>query len=128
MAPTRKMDLHQLIGEKDPRKFERISANIFQQSEQGSLYVAKQIAEYIRAQQLKGELAVLGLATGSSPVKVYDLLVRFHREEALSFHNVVTFNLDEYYPMDPAALQSYRRFMDEHLFHHVDIDPARIYI
>ena len=66
---------------------------------------------------------MLGLATGSTPVGVYDELVRLHREEGLSFANVMTFNLDEYYPMQPNELQSYVRFMREHLFDLVDI-PA----
>ena len=64
---------------------------------------------------------MLGLATGTTPVGVYDELVRLHREEGLSFANVITFNLDEYYPMQPDELQSYVRFMREHLFDLVDI-------
>ena len=64
---------------------------------------------------------VLGLATGSSPVGVYDELVRLHKEEGLSLSNVITFNLDEYYPMQSFELQSYERFMREHLFDHVDV-------
>ena len=59
---------------------------------------------------------------------VYAELARMHREENLSFKNVVTFNLDEYYPMEPQNLQSYVRFMREHLFDMVDIDPANIHI
>lgn len=71
---------------------------------------------------------MLGLATGSTPCQVYSELVRLHREDGLSFANVVTFNLDEYYPMDPGALQSYHRFMREHLFDHVDLSPENIHI
>src|SRR5690606_11534365 len=71
---------------------------------------------------------VLGLATGSTPTRVYEELVRLHREEGLSFQNVVTFNLDEYYPMQPDSLQSYVRFMNEYLFDHVDIDRANVHI
>ena len=69
-------------------------------------------------------MAVVGLATGSTPQGVYEELVRLHREEGLSFRNAITFNLDEYWPMRPEELQSYRRFMQEHLFDHVDIDPS----
>ena len=71
---------------------------------------------------------MLGLATGSTPVKVYDELIRLHREEGLSFADVVTFNLDEYVPMPPDELQSYRRFMNEHLFDHVDIKPENAHV
>ena len=68
------------------------------------------------------------MATGSTPVGVYAELVRMHREEDLSFQNVVTFNLDEYFPMGPENLQSYVRFMNEHLFDLVDIDKDNIHI
>ncbi|MEM9935388.1 MAG: glucosamine-6-phosphate deaminase, partial [Bacteroidota bacterium] len=72
--------------------------------------------------------AVLGLATGSTPTSVYAELVRLHQEEGLSFRNVVTFNLDEYFPMAPDALQSYVRFMNEHLFDHIDIDKNLVHV
>src|SRR5207247_4995756 len=71
---------------------------------------------------------VLGLATGSTPLGVYRELIRLHREEGLSFGRVVTFNLDEYYPMEPESIHSYRRFMWENLFRHVDIEPERVHL
>ncbi len=71
---------------------------------------------------------MLGLATGSTPVGVYAELVRLHVEEGLSFDNVMTFNLDEYYPMQPQELQSYVRFMNEHLFDHINIPPDHVHI
>jgi glucosamine-6-phosphate deaminase len=71
---------------------------------------------------------VLGLATGSTPTRVYDFLVKFHKEEGLSFSNVITFNLDEYYPMDTDSIHSYVRFMNEHLFDHIDIKKSNINI
>jgi len=101
---------------------------VFAQARQASVAVAAEIASLIRQRQSEQRNCVLGLATGSSPVSVYDELVRMHREEELSLANVVTFNLDEYYPMQPNELQSYVRFMHEYLFDHVDIDPANIYI
>jgi len=70
----------------------------------------------------------LGLATGSSPIVVYDELIRMHKEEGLSFANVITFNLDEYYPMDKKNIQSYHYFMHENLFNHIDILPENIHI
>lgn len=75
-----------------------------------------------------GKRCVLGLATGSTPMEIYRELVRKHQHEGLSFAHVVTFNLDEYYPMHPSALQSYHRFMFEHLFDHIDIRPENIHI
>lgn len=66
---------------------------------------------------------MLGLATGSTPIKLYKELVRLHKEEGLSFKNVITFNLDEYFPIDQDAPQSYWSFMHHHLFNHIDIDP-----
>jgi glucosamine-6-phosphate deaminase len=93
-----------------------------------SRQVALEIAAIIRDKQSRGETCVLGLATGSTPTGVYDELIRLHREEGLSFADVETFNLDEYYPMHPEALQSYRRFMQEHLFDHIDIDPSRTHV
>jgi glucosamine-6-phosphate deaminase len=106
----------------------RIPYEIYQESRQVSYQVARQISELIRERAAEGRTCVLGLATGSSPVDVYAQLVRMHREEGLSFANVVTFNLDEYYPMQTDCLQSYHRFMHEHLFHHIDIPPGQVHI
>jgi glucosamine-6-phosphate deaminase len=110
------------------KQFEKIPTTIFEDSEHASKEIAKIIRDLIVEKQQKGENAVLGLATGSSPTRVYEELVRMHKEEGLSFRNVVTFNLDEYYPMEPDKLQSYVRFMKEYLFDHVDIDPANFHI
>lgn len=108
--------------------FEKIPVKIFPDLKQGSIALAREIAALIKEKQRKKEPCVLGLATGSSPKTVYAELVRMHREEKLSFKNVIAFNLDEYYPIDNDALQSYRRFMNTHLFDHVDIKPANIHI
>ncbi len=112
----------------EAKRFEKVRTSIYGSSDEASLYIAKKIAELIHEKAAKGEYAVLGLATGSSPTRVYDYLVKFHKEEGLSFKNVVTFNLDEYYPMHPESLQSYVRFMKEYLFDHIDIDPKNINI
>ena len=108
--------------------FEKIPVKIFHSLEEGSRFIGKEIATLIREKEAKGEKTVLGLATGSSPKSLYAELVRLHREEKLSFKNVVTFNLDEYYPIDNDARQSYNRFMKEQLFSKVDIDPANCHI
>ncbi|MBI1304112.1 MAG: glucosamine-6-phosphate deaminase [Phycisphaera sp.] len=107
---------------------ERTPTRVFARAKEVSATVAREIADLIRAKAAKGERCVLGLATGSTPTGVYDELVRLHREEGLSFKNVVTFNLDEYWPMQPHELQSYHRFMREHLFDRIDIDPANTHI
>lgn len=108
--------------------FERVPTSIYPTADKASRAVAEEIAALIRKKQSEGNMAVLGLATGSSPKKVYAELVRMHREEGLSFHNVISFNLDEYYPLQPTALQSYHRFMKEHLFDHIDILPGNFHI
>lgn len=108
--------------------FEKIPVKIFPGLKEGSFFAANQIANLIREKQKANQKCVLGLATGSTPRTLYAELVRMHRIEGLSFKNVVTFNLDEYFPIEKAAHQSYNRFMKVHLFDHVDIDPANIHI
>lgn len=101
---------------------------VYSDSAGASAAVAREIAELIHTRAAAGQKAVLGLATGSTPQGVYDELVRLHQREKLSFRNVVTFNLDEYWPMRADALQSYRLFMAEYLFNHIDIDPGNVHI
>jgi glucosamine-6-phosphate deaminase len=110
------------------KSVEKIPTKVWADAREGSKHVAQTIALAIRQRQQEGEHIVLGLATGSSPIQVYQELVRLHREEKLSFKNVITFNLDEYYPMKPDAQQSYVRFMREYLFDHVDIKKENIHI
>lgn len=107
---------------------ENIKTRIYNDSKDASIEVAEEIACLIRKRLENNEMTVLGLATGSTPVKVYEELVRIHKEESLSFRNVITFNLDEYYPMMPSSLQSYVLFMNENLFDHVDIQERNIHI
>lgn len=108
--------------------FEKIDVRICNNAKEGALWVAAQIADLIREKQAKGEKCVLGLATGSTPITMYAELVRMHKAGELSFKNVITFNLDEYYPIDKDAYQSYWSFMHRHLFNHIDIDPANIHL
>ncbi|NDC64478.1 MAG: glucosamine-6-phosphate deaminase, partial [Planctomycetia bacterium] len=107
---------------------ERVPVTVYDQPGDASRAVAREIVDLITERAAAGKTTVLGLATGSTPVAVYDELIRLHREEGVSFRSVVTFNLDEYWPMQPDALQSYHRFMREHLFDHVDIPAANIHI
>ena len=109
-------------------RYEKLPVTVYQNKEIASRQVAERIAAIIRNKAEKGEMAVLGLATGATPIGVYAELVKMHKEEGLSFQNVITFNLDEYYPMKPTSVQSYVYFMKEHLFDHVDIKPENINI
>ncbi len=108
--------------------FEKIPVEIFEGPAEGAKFVALEIAQYIRETAASGKPCVLGLATGSTPVDMYAELVRIHREDGLSFKHVITFNLDEYYPISPQVFQSYWSFMQRHLFSHVDILPENIHI
>lgn len=116
------------VKERLERKFEHLFTNEYSSAETASKIVAEEIAALIRKKNEQGEQCVLGLATGSSPIGVYRELVRMHQEEGLSFQNVITFNLDEYYPIAKEHVQSYWYFMHEHLFDHIDIPAANIHI
>ncbi|MDB5029361.1 glucosamine-6-phosphate deaminase [Mucilaginibacter sp.] len=109
-------------------RYEKLTVTVYPDQNIAAIQVAKRIAKIIINKQENSEPAVLGLATGVTPVGVYAELVRMHREEGLSFKNVITFNLDEYYPMKPTAAQSYVTFMNENLFNHIDIDKENIHI
>jgi glucosamine-6-phosphate deaminase len=107
---------------------EKIPTRVFDTRDDGSKYVAREIASLIGEKNKLEKPTVLGLATGGSPLLLYKELVRIHQEEGLSFKNVISFNLDEYYPMKPDDQESYHRFMHENLFSHIDIDPDHIFI
>ncbi|MFM7428817.1 MAG: glucosamine-6-phosphate deaminase [Flammeovirgaceae bacterium] len=109
-------------------RFEKLPVTVYKDQHVASKVVAQRIANLIRQKQKAGTFAILGLATGATPVGLYAELVRMHKEENLSFQNVITFNLDEYFPMQPQAAQSYVSFMGEHLFNHVDIQRENIHI
>ena len=110
------------------KRFENIGTVVYENSVIASKSVANEIAALIREKKVQNQLCILGLATGSSPKSLYAELVRLHKEEGLSFKNVVSFNLDEYYPMEPDSINSYVRFMNELLFNHIDILPENIHI
>ncbi|WP_419801518.1 glucosamine-6-phosphate deaminase [Mucilaginibacter sp.] len=109
-------------------RYEKLPVTVYPDASFAAKKVAKRIANLIKAKNEKGEKTILGLATGATPVKVYAELVRMHREEGLSFASVITFNLDEYFPMKPTAPQSYVTFMNENLFDHIDVPKENIHI
>src|SRR5688500_15994347 len=90
--------------------------------------LAGRIGEIIRERRAAGSRAVLGLATGSTPIGIYRELIRMHREEGLDFSDVVTFNLDEYFPIRPDSIHSYHRYMWENLFSHINIKKENVHI
>ena len=115
-------------GKFEKTRYEKIHSVIFNKSNEASVVVANEIAVLIKKKQKEKKNCVLGLATGSSPISVYKELVRLHIEEGLSFSNVITFNLDEYFPMKKGDNKSYYQFMHFHLFSHIDIKPKNINI
>jgi glucosamine-6-phosphate deaminase len=111
-----------------PHDLEKIRTVVVDDHEDIARLVATRIATLIRERNATGEKTVLGLATGSTPIGVYRELIRMHRDEDLSFANVVSFNLDEYYPMPVDSIHSYHRFMWENLFSQIDIKKSNVHI
>lgn len=121
-------DLFDLVAQSGTKPCEKIPTLVQPAAAEAAGVVAYEIARLVAANATAGRRCVLGLATGSTPIAVYRELVRLHREEGLSFRHVTTFNLDEYYRCAPTEAHSYRRFMQEHLFDHIDIDPAQTHV
>jgi glucosamine-6-phosphate deaminase len=111
-----------------PQHSERVPVVIVEDYEDIARLVAARIEAVIRSGQAAGRRVTLGLATGSTPIGVYRELIRLHRDETLDFSNVVTFNLDEYYPMSPDSIHSYHRYMWENFLDHVNIRPENVHI
>lgn len=105
-----------------------VHKEVYSTAKEAVCNAAKEIAALIRSKESEGKKCVLGLATGASPIQLYEELVRLHKEEGLSFKNVITFNLDEYLPMERESVHSYWYFMHHHLFDHIDIDPSNVHI
>ena len=127
MDPSTVETSRQVTGANKGTQRERVPVLIFDAPDAMSRQVARRIANLIEERQAVNQNLVLGLPTGSTPIGVYQELIRMH-EEGLDFSNVVTFNLDEYYPMDPESLQSYHRFMEKNFFDHVNIPNKNVHI
>lgn len=106
----------------------KVPTLVFSNSNQAARHIALQIEEIIKQNLVQGKFTVLGLPTGSTPVGLYRELIRMHKIEGLDFSKVITFNLDEYYPLDSTHPQSYRRWMRETFFDHVNIPDNQINI
>jgi len=98
---------------------------IIQPDSQTASHVAARIIARVVREKTR---AVLGLATGNTPLQVYKELIRMHRGEGLSFAHTTTFNLDEYIGLSPDHPSSYHVFMNRHLFDHIDVPRERIHI
>lgn len=119
--------VYQKPGTFEKNRNERLHNVIFERAEGASKEIANEIKALILEKQQQNQPCVLGLATGSSPLSVYKELVQMH-QQGLSFKNVITFNLDEYFSLAPQHIQSYHYFMHDHLFDHIDILPENIHI
>jgi glucosamine-6-phosphate deaminase len=106
----------------------KVPTLVFPTSAQAARHVALMIESLIRQNNSAGRPTVLGLPTGSTPVGLYRELIRLHRDAGLDFSRVITFNLDEYYPMQPDDPQSYRLWMHEIFFKHVNIPVKNSHI
>ena len=110
----------------EARQREKIATEIFLTADEACRRLGAEIAQLIAANTAAGRVTVLGLATGSTPVRLYRELIRLHRENGLSFRRVITFNLDEYYGLPRTHPESYWRFMHQQLFDHIDLPPENI--
>src|SRR5580765_6278599 len=106
----------------------KIPTLVFPTNTQAARHVALMIESLIRQNNSAGKPTVLGLATGSTPVGLYRELIRLHKEEGLDLSRVVTFNLDEYFPMQPDDPHSYHAWMRANFFDHVNIPERNIHI
>ena len=107
---------------------EHVPVRIYADDKAASRAVAREIAQLVTERNAAGRPTVLGLATGHTPLALYRELARLCRDEGLDLARVVTFNLDEYWPIDPKALQSYHGWMRENFFRHVNVRPENIHI
>ena len=119
---------YQSPGINEETRFEKLHTVTFENSNEASILIAREICDLIKSKQEKKKNCVIGFATGSSPTKVYQEIIRIHKEESLSFYNVIAFNLDEYYPIEKDDNNSYHHFMNENLFDHIDIPKENINI
>ena len=108
-------------------RLEKVPTDIYETPEEGADQIAREIAQLIRDKQKAGRFCVLALPGGNSPRNVYSALIRMHKEEGLSFRNVIIFNLYEYYPLASDAVNSNLNALKEMLLDHVDIDRQNIF-
>jgi glucosamine-6-phosphate deaminase len=115
------------LHSRDPDPAGSLHVTVFSDANDVDACAAREVAELVQERRDSGRPCVLGLAAGVTPTAIYRMLVRLH-EEGLSFANVVTFNLDEYYPIQPSSPHSYSRFVRENFLNHVDLDPTKVHV
>ena len=111
MKTTKKNLKYQSPGINEVSRYEKLHTVTFENSKEGSVSIAREICDLVKAKHEKNKNCVIGFATGSSPTKVYQEIIRIHKEESLSFKNVIAFNLDEYFPINKDDKNSYHHFM-----------------
>ena len=119
---------YQSPGINEDSRYEKLHTVIFDNSTIASINIAREVCDLIKSKQEKNKNCVIGFATGSSPTRVYQEIIKIHKEEYLSFRNVIAFNLDEYYGIMKDDINSYNHFMHENLFDHIDIPKENINI
>jgi len=119
---------YQSPGINEENRYEKLHTVTFDNSQEASILIAREICDLVKSKQEKNKNCIIGFATGSSPTKVYQEIIRIHNDESLSFNNVITFNLDEYFPIEKDDNNSYHNFMKENLFDHIDIPKENINI
>jgi len=108
-------------------RLEKIPTYIYENADEASCLIAKEIAETIRLKQKQGKRCVMVLTGGATPRQLYAELVRLYQEEGLSFSNVTVFNLYEFYPLEKNPIYSNLKALHEMLLDHIDIDPQQVY-
>jgi len=106
---------------------EHLPVHIFDDAISMAIKIAHHIGSLIKERTSQGKFTVLGLPTGTTPLDVYKELIRMHQEEDLDFSKVITFDLAEYYPIEPDRLQSYYRFLRENLLNHINVPEDHTY-
>src|SRR5438128_482654 len=128
VAPSPRVQHGPVTTLEGPRQRERIRTVVVADHDELAALLADRIVEVIRRETAARGRCVLGLATGSTPLGIYGELIRRYRAGEVDFSRVVTFNLDEYYPMRPDSPHGYRRYMAENFFAHVNLPPERTHV
>ncbi|KYQ89733.1 glucosamine-6-phosphate isomerase [Tieghemostelium lacteum] len=111
---------------KEFRSKEKLPCYVFKYPDQASRFISNEIITSIKQAESEGRPFVLALSAGSTPTTVYDVLIKLYNDKLVSFKNVITFNIDEYYSIPRTRIQSYYRFMKENLFQYIDIPEKNI--
>jgi glucosamine-6-phosphate deaminase len=126
-TPERYYQSNDVIESLRQTRYEKLRTKIYSNSNEGALAIAQKVAALIREKEREGERCVLGLSGGFSPLGVYDELVRMHKEDGLSFADVVVFNVSEFFPVNPGERHSNTQLLRSYLLDKVDIKPKNFH-